>query len=233
MPARFSRPTITNLLVVSGIAVVGLLAPSRANAQDAAAPGERPPLDLPASAQSASEHPRVDGGRVRAGFDFDFGVGADDGSVGPLLGLKGRLGWQFSHRVGAYLQGGVFNWQGSEKTSASGSSAQGAMAFQATPLFSLTPRDSLEFALGPSLDYVVTGASSAPASEGGASGKRLVVYDRSYPAAHARFALHMDSRQKVETSRRFSLTVGADAHTTFAEGIVLAFVTAGFGLDWY
>jgi hypothetical protein len=36
-----------------------------------------------------------------------------------------------------------------------------------------------------------------------------------------------------KTSRRRGFTVGADLHSTFAEGKALAFLTVGLGADWY
>jgi hypothetical protein len=49
---------------------------------------------------------------------------------------------------------------------------------------------------------------------------------------HGRVGFHIGGKPSEE-GRRVSFTIGGDLHTTFAEGSVLAFFTAGLGADWY
>ncbi|AKV02698.1 hypothetical protein AKJ09_09361 [Labilithrix luteola] len=239
MSARYSKYTVVRrTLLVAGISGLALLTPSNASAEAAAVSSNAAPAPPSSEVAPSVEPTRVDGGRVRLGIDFDCGVGADAASVGAMIGLKARLGWQFDHRAGFYLQGGMFNWQSSKKVSADGSfSSSGALVFQGTPLFALTPRDDLEFAAGPSLDYLLTTASEASAESGRSSrttsNGTAVTYNDRYWGAHARVAFHSIPHPRIDTSRRAGVTFGGDLHTTFAEGGVVAFLTASVGGDWY
>jgi len=212
--------------VIGGaISAFGVLVAAQAAAQDVpTAPSSPPP-----TATSA------DHGRLRIGLNANGGVGAGGGAVGPLFGATVRIGWQLDHLMAVYAQPSVFWWFSSEVRSADGSSTRGAVGLQLTPLFALTPADLLEVAAGPSVDRLQTASSSTPVSERSSAGDRIT-YWSFYFGLHGRVALHVPAiaaRPTPQTSRRRGFTVGADLHSTFAEGKALAFLTLGLGADWY
>ena len=159
--------------------------------------------------------------RARVGFNINGGIGSGQNVSGPVLGSTIRVGWQFNRLTAVYGQLSPYIWLPSR---GHGSSLFAA-GCQFTPMISLTPRDVIELAAGPSLDLLTSGASS---SDGNASGP----FSGRKAAIHLRVAIHVVDRNP-ETGRRKGFTFGLDLHPTFAEGGWFTFYTLGLGYDWY
>jgi hypothetical protein len=224
MASRSSKHRIViHSILLSSMA---LLAAPSASAREEPATRSDPPTTQPPDVPEPLEAKAVDEGRLRIGCDMAAGVGAGGGASGALVAPKLRIGWQFNHALATYLQGSIFYWASSTKVSADRTvTANGAFGYQLTQLFALTPRDDFEIAAGPSLDYLVT-ATTTSAEQGNASQLTSsgdpVTYSRPYVGMHGRVAVHIGGRPSADTGRRTSFAIGGDAHTTFAEGSVLA-----------
>jgi hypothetical protein len=180
---------------------------------------------------SASASDEVDHGGVRIGFDAHGGAGAGHGVSGPVFGMKLRLGWQFDHRVAACLQGSTFWWDSSETRNPSGTTANGAIGFHLTPIFSFTPSDLFDIAAGPSLDLLVPISESTVVSSTTSSGNDSIY--GTHLGIHGRFAVLLGEGPSPESGRRTGFSIGGDIHTTLVDGGVIGFFTLGVGTEWY
>ncbi len=188
-------------------------------------------LALSTSAAHAQER-STDGARVRGGFSLVAGpyvpLGASGAATtGAAGGVTLRIGAQFNHYVGLYVQSQ--NLVGAIGAQSSSGALSGALMghSQNALMASLTVFHVLEIAAGPSFDVLAFGnCDSASLSCG--SGVEAAL------GGHVRTAINLGGWGPT-TARRFGLSLSADLHPTKyvgQDGGLLA-LTFGLGLDWF
>lgn len=174
--------------------------------------------DAPAASPLHDTEANIDGGRLRGGIEALAGAGFATGGVsGPLVGMDLRVGWQFGRRVAVSLQGAVFWWDSSKTAISASTTAHGSFGLQLTPLFSLTPSDTIELAAGSSLDLIGTPSSETLLVAAASPRDDRTIYSTSAPGMHGRFAVLLHEVSKVSPRGR---------------GVVSMF-TLGLGSEWY
>ena len=228
-------------LFASALALSSVLAASSASAQDTAAPPAAPsaPATPPTAATAPAAAPLSDEdadakGRVWIGFNLGGGVGSGANISGPAFDGSFRGGWVLNHLMGVYGNLTGLVWVGSATSASGGGGSVGLGAIAGwliTPMFALTPVDLFEVAVGPSLDFLSGGSTSASGSAAGGSASANA-FSGAYFGAQGRVALHLGGRNE-ETRRRRGFTLSLDVHPSFVSGGPVTFITGGLGADWF
>jgi hypothetical protein len=176
-----------------------------------------------------------DGVRVRGGFSLVAGPtspraaeSAGTTALGGSVGLAVRLGLQFMHPVGLYLQS--FNGASAVGISSADGSLRGVAMFQSQNalLLSFTIAHRLEVAAGPAFDFTrYAGCASETISCSTGAGFS--------PAIHGRTSLHLGSAGAGPG--RFGFDLGLDLHQALGSTDEYSrggtSVLLGLGLEWH
>jgi hypothetical protein len=190
--------------------------------------------DVPGAAPLHEAESDIDGGRMRAGIEALGGAGFATGGVsGPVVGMNVRLGWQFDRRVAVCLQGAAFWWDSSKTATSSSTTATGSYGLQVTPMFSLTPNDTIDLAAGPSLDVIGTPHTTAVLVDAASPAQERTIYSGSAFGMHGRFAVLLHEVSKVSPRARVGLALSAQMHATFVDRGIVSMFTLGLGSEWY
>ena len=229
---------LSSVLAASSVSAQDPAAPPATAPAPAAAPTAAPPPATPPPAAPLSDEDADAKGRLWIGFNVGGGVGTGANISGPAFDGSFRAGWVLNHLMGVYGNLTGLVWVGSATSASSngGSASLGAIAgWLITPMFALTPVDLLEVAVGPSLDFLSGGSTSASGSAGGGSAggsASASAFSGAYFGAQGRVALHLGGRNE-ETRRRRGFTLSLDVHPSFVSGGPVTFITGGLGADWF
>lgn len=180
-------------------------------------PEERPPQEKPKAEETAAakvddEPKKRDAVRVRGGLSGGAGILLFSGiPVEPSIHLAGRVGVQFNHVFSLYYQNAanvVILTDGS-----------GVAVFNYNSILAnFTFAHMVEIGAGPSIDVIaLSGTTSGVAA---------------YAGLHTRFAVNIGGSSGPGPRRR-GVSLGLEAHPTFATGGVLTTMDLTAGYEWF
>ncbi|WP_437735640.1 hypothetical protein [Sorangium sp. So ce1335] len=194
---------------------------------------EPEPSSEPAEPAKEPEEPEDednDGVRLRYGSTLGGGVIKSPTGTGGVFAWTGRVGLQINHTFGLYYQNTPMLTLTPESTANSAGFDAGFIDYNSL-LASLTLFHVLDFAAGPSMDYVAVASCSAEYA-GIESDAGCASTSAWYFGAHARGALILGG-VSGDGPRRSGFALAAELHPVFMPEATTFTFTIGLGGEWY
>ncbi|MGK3965971.1 hypothetical protein WMF38_17545 [Sorangium sp. So ce118] len=188
------------------------------------------PVEPDEKKEEKPEDEERDGVRLRYGSTLGGGIIKSPTGTGGVFAWTGRVGLQINHTFGLYYQNTPMLTLTPESTANSAGFEAGFIDYNSI-LASFTVFHVLDFAAGPSMDYVAV-ASCAAEYAGLESGAGCESTSDWYPGVHARGGLILGGLSG-DGPRRSGFALAAELHPVFMPEATTFTFTIGIGGEWY